>query len=124
VGDVAELQTGYEVPQENGNRMGTRWVSLRDGEGKTGLRAIASGGDDWSRNCDREFSFLVTTHSVESLQGAAHPCDLVEESATLVRLDAKVAGVGTGACGPGVRGDLLVGVEGMRFGFVLEALGG
>ncbi|MCV5153381.1 beta-galactosidase small subunit, partial [Escherichia coli] len=49
-----------------------------------------------------------------------HPCDLVEEDATLLRLDAKVAGVGTAACGPGVREDLLVKVEEMKFSFVLE----
>lgn len=126
VDSVDELQTVYEVPQENGNRMGTRWVSISTGDGDrtTGLRAIASDEGGWSANADRQFSFLATRHSTESLQGAAHPCDLVEEVATLVRLDAKVAGVGTGACGPGVREDLLVGVGEMRFGFVLEALGG
>lgn len=116
VDSVEELQTVYEVPQENGNRMATRWVSIG------GLRAIASDEGDWSANCESEFSFLATRHSAEALQGAAHPCDLVEGEATLVRLDAKVAGLGTAACGPGVREDLLVKVEEMRFGFVLEAV--
>lgn len=123
VDSVDELQTDYEVPQENGNRMGTRWVSISDGQSKTGLRAIASEKGDWSANTDREFSFLATRHSAETIQLAAHPCDLFQENATLVRLDAKVAGVGTAACGPGVREDLLAKVEEMKFGFVLEALG-
>jgi beta-galactosidase len=48
---------------------------------------------------------------------------LVDGAATVLRLDAKVAGVGTGACGPAVREDLLVKTEEMKFGFVLEAIG-
>jgi beta-galactosidase len=40
-----------------------------------------------------------------------------------LRLDGRVAGVGTAACGPGVREDLLVPVEEMEFGFRLEAVG-
>lgn len=117
---VADMQTGYDVPQENGNRMATRWVEV-SGDGVR-LRAAASEeGGDWSSNLDREFSFVTTRHSAETLQGAAHPCDLVEEDATLLRLDAKVAGVGTAACGPGVREDLLVKVEEVNFEFVLAA---
>lgn len=120
VDHVADLQTPYEVPQENGNRMGTRWVSIREPQG-VGLRAFAGTGQ-WSKNCDRHFSFVATRHSAKTLEGAKHPCDLVEEDATLLRLDAKVAGVGTAACGPGVREDLLVKVEDMRFTFDLEPL--
>lgn len=41
-----------------------------------------------------------------------------------MRLDARVVGVGTGACGPRVREDALVKVEPMEFSFVLEALRG
>ena len=99
-------------------------MSIGDDGNKTGLRAIASEKGDWSANTDREFSFLATRHSAESIQGANHPCDLVEEDATVVRLDAKIAGLGTAACGPGVREDLLVKVEDIKFGFVLEALVG
>lgn len=120
---VAELQTPYEVPQENGNRMATRWVQVAEPHG-AGIRAVAGDRGEWSGNCDREFSWLATRHSTETLQTAKHPCDLVEEEATLLRLDAKVAGVGTAACGPGVREDLLVKVQDMKFSFVLEAVGG
>ncbi|KAJ4388248.1 Beta-galactosidase (Lactase) [Neurospora sp. IMI 360204] len=120
VDHVADLQTPYEVPQENGNRMGTRWVTIREPQG-AGLRAIA-GHDEWSDNCERNFSFAATRHSATALEEAKHPCDLVEEDATLLRLDAKVAGVGTAACGPGVREDLLVKVEEMSFSFDLEPL--
>ncbi|KAL0475073.1 beta-galactosidase [Neurospora intermedia] len=120
VDHVADLQTPYEVPQENGNRMGTRWVAIHEPQG-TGLRAIAGDGE-WSDNCERNFSFVATRHSAKALEEAKHPRDLVEEDATLLRLDAKVAGVGTAACGPGVREDLLVKVEEMKFSFQLEPL--
>jgi beta-galactosidase len=126
---VADMHTPYEVPQEDGNRMGTRWVSVREqgcgGEG-SGVRAAAAAadGEEWSGNCEKEgFSFRVGRYSDRAVQEARHPCDLVEEEATLLRLDGRVAGVGTGACGPAVWEVLLVPVEEMRFGFVLEAVG-
>lgn len=114
VDSVAELHTPYEVPQEDGNRMGTRWVSLTDAHG-AGLRA--TGGEDG------EFSFRASRFADKTVQDAKHPCDLVEEDATLLRLDARVAGVGTAACGPGVRDDLLVKTEPVKFGFLLEPVG-
>lgn len=126
VDSVAELHTPYEVPQEGGNRMGTRWVSIREpGSYGGGVRVIAAGDGEWSGNCERKFSFKAGRFSDEVVQAAKHPCDLVEEEdgATLLRLDGRVAGVGTGACGPAVREDLMVSVEEMKFGFVLEGLG-
>ncbi|KAJ9132113.1 Beta-galactosidase [Pleurostoma richardsiae] len=114
-GSVSELQTPYEVPQENGNRMETRWVSLAEDQG-VGIRAR-------SLDSAATFSWAASHHRTETIQAAAHPPDLVEEDATLLRLDAKVAGVGTGACGPAVREDLKVKVEPTSFAFILEAMG-
>ncbi|KAK4193170.1 beta-galactosidase [Podospora australis] len=111
--------TPYDVPQENGNRMGTKWVTVKDSHGR-GLRAVASAEEGWSTNAKREFSFGASRHSTKTIEEASHPCDLKEEDATLLRLDADVAGVGTAACGPGVREDLLVRTEEIKFGFVLE----
>lgn len=113
---VAALQTGYEVPQENGNRMETRWVRLGDAFG-AGVKASSAGEDQGT------FNWAVSHHSIQTVHEARHPPDLVEEDATLLRLDHKVAGVGTAACGPGVREDLKVEVEDIRFGFVLESVG-
>lgn len=118
---VADLQTPYEVPQENGNRMGTRWVTVGDAHGSA-IRATAGDAAEWSDNCERNFSWVATRHSIKSVESAKHPCDLVEEEATFLRLDASVAGVGTAACGPGVREDLLVQVAEAKFTFVLESL--
>lgn len=120
---IADLHTPYEVPQEGGNRMATRWVSLSESgrSGAHGIRAVAVAAEDTSSG--DEFSFAVTAHDPFIVGRARHPCDLVEEAASVLRLDARVAGVGTGACGPAVREDLLVKTEEMKFGFVLEAVG-
>ncbi|KAK1829970.1 glycoside hydrolase [Podospora conica] len=122
---IDELQTPYEVPQENGNRMGTRWVKLFEPQG-SGLRAAASGGPFALSPGDgtQDFNWAASRHGAKALEAARHPCDLVEEDAILLRLDARVAGVGTGACGPGVREEALAKVEPMGFSFVLEALVG
>lgn len=112
VESVRDLQTGYEVPQENGNRMETSWVRVSDAHG-AGVKAKGSSPFNW----------VATNHSIETVHAARHPPDLVEEDATLLRLDHKVAGVGTAACGPGVREDLLVHVQEMKFGFVLDSVG-
>ncbi|KAL2161730.1 hypothetical protein VTH06DRAFT_8292 [Thermothelomyces fergusii] len=136
---VDALETPYEVPQEGGNRMGTRWVTLRErGPAGAGLRVTKAEGK-WSSNCEGEpaattaaaaaaadvggFSFRAGRYRDAVVAAARHPCDLVPEDATLLRLDARVAGVGTGACGPGVREDLLVPVNEYEFGFLLEPVG-
>ncbi|KAK3362418.1 glycoside hydrolase family 2 protein [Lasiosphaeria hispida] len=123
--DVAELHTPYEVPQEGGNRMATKWVYVGEANGYSGLKAVAGSAEDWSENCGRDqgFSWRVSRYSDAVVEGAKHPCDLEEDGATLVRLDARVAGVGTAACGPGVREDLLVKVEETRFAFILDGVG-
>jgi len=66
------------------------------------------------------FDFTATKHSAQTIEHAAHPCDLVEDESTLLRLNAAVAGLGTGACGPGIREDHMVRPSEASFGFVLE----
>lgn len=117
VESVAELHTPYEVPQEGGNRMGTRWVAVTDAQGG-GLRVTGRGMEE-----DGAFSFKAGRYADRMVQEAKHPVDLVEEDATLLRLDARVAGVGTAACGPGVREDFLVKTTAMEFSFKIEPVG-
>ena len=117
---VPDLQTPYDVPQENGNRMDSRWLKLTGNTG-AGIQAtpMAAGGAG-SRPL-ASFSWAASHHSPETIESAKHPPDLFEEDATILRLDAKVAGVGTAACGPGVREHQLVTVEEMSFGFKIES---
>ncbi|EAQ93023.1 hypothetical protein CHGG_01258 [Chaetomium globosum CBS 148.51] len=129
-----QLGAGYEVPQEGGNRMGTSWVHVFEGKGRLlmlrggGIRVVREGvlrvGEGGGVDGEKGgFSFRVGRVADRVVQAARHPCDLVEEEATLLRLDGRVAGVGTAACGPGVREDLVVPVQEMEFGFRLEAVG-
>jgi beta-galactosidase len=116
---IKDLYTPYDVPQEYGNRMDTRWVRF------TGLNRQGRGFKALRINSGKEaglFSFVAKRHSDTNIEEAKHPCDLVEDNATLLRLDAKVAGVGTGACGPAVREDLKVRPEEFEFTFLLERI--
>ncbi|KAF6784602.1 glycosyl hydrolase family 2, partial [Colletotrichum musicola] len=119
---VPELHQHYEVPQEGGNHLEARYVRLTEGHGR-GIRATPADASLWTEEDWRRFSFQVSRYSTATVENAAHPCDLFEDDATLLRLDARVAGVGTAACGPNVREDLKVHVEDFKFGFVLERVG-
>lgn len=117
---VRELHQHYEVPQEGANRMEARYIEVTD-DHVAGLRVTPSSAESWSGAVRRNFSWQASHYTSEMVRDAKHPCDLEEEDATLLRLDANVMGVGSAACGPGVRDDLLVKTEDVRFGFVLEA---
>lgn len=135
IDDVAELQTPYDVPQENGNRMHTRWLELTgDGAAALVLRVTSIGclpktPDDErrpgrsDRMKDTKFSFTATRYLAKDVERAAHACDLVEmKDTTLLRLDAEVSGVGTGACGPGPMEDMMVKTGPKTFGFLLQII--
>lgn len=117
---TAQLHTPYEVPQENGNRMETRWVRMTDqyGAGIQATRLPNSVNENESL-----FQWSAGRFSAASIEKAKHPRDLVEEKSVLWRLDVESRGVGSGACGPAVmeRYDLLC--KDKAFEFRLEALG-
>lgn len=125
------LAVAYDVPQENGNRMATRWLRLGSGSGggsdpanHVGLRVTTTtpAPGPGPETGLPAFSWTATRHSPHALEKARHPCDLVAEEATLLTLAHRVAGVGSAACGPGVREDLKVVVgEEEEFEFVLES---
>ncbi|CAG1982486.1 unnamed protein product [Fusarium graminearum] len=110
---VDGLEVPYDVPQGHGNRMETRWVRVVDADGH-GIRA--------SRRDQSTFDWTGSRLSDETVEKAKHPCDLVREEATLLNLSAKVAGVGSATCGPGVREDLKVKVEPISYEFVLQRI--
>ncbi|GAB3653786.1 glycoside hydrolase family 2 TIM barrel-domain containing protein [Glycomyces tarimensis] len=87
---VAELQTPYVHPQENGSRADVRWASL-SGDGRE-LRVLGA----------PRFAFTARPWSSEDLDKAEHPTDLVERDRLYVNVDAALQGIGTASCGPGV----------------------
>ncbi|CAK7242833.1 MAG: Beta-galactosidase (Lactase) [Sporothrix thermara] len=124
-----DLQTPYEVPQENGNHMRTGWMIAADDQDvetrQMGFRATLTADAEENDKLASGFSWAAGPYSAEVLDKAAHPCDLTgkeDPDAVLLRLDARVAGVGSAACGPGVRPDLLAKVDSIAFSFTLESL--
>ncbi|QSZ31453.1 hypothetical protein DSL72_001018 [Monilinia vaccinii-corymbosi] len=112
--DVDQLHTPYDVPQENGNRMSTRWVKMTNSYG-VGIKASSSGNP-------KTFQWAATRYSPTKLQKARHPKDLVKEKNVLWRLDAEAAGVGSAACGPGVKEEFQVKCDEKEFEFVFEKI--
>jgi beta-galactosidase len=90
-GTVADMQTPYLFPQENGSRIDVRWASLADPDG-AGMRFVGA----------PHFAFTVRPWTSEDLDAAAHPTDLVERDRLYVNLDADLHGMGSASCGPGV----------------------
>ena len=116
--DIASLQTIYDIPQENGNRTDTAWMELLTPDG-TGFRARPQGSTVVNGGSEN-LNWMASRYSDETVEAARHPCDLVEEDVVFVRLDDRVAGVGTAACGPGPMDDCLVKVQDVTFGMLLE----
>ncbi|GAB3601554.1 glycoside hydrolase family 2 TIM barrel-domain containing protein [Microbacterium tumbae] len=87
---VAGLQESYLRPQDNGVRA------------DTGVLAIAH-GDRWLVVEGEPFAFSLRPWTDAELAAATHPHELPAGTGRLVlSLNARVHGVGTAACGPGV----------------------
>jgi beta-galactosidase len=88
---VDSLATPYVRPQENGNRMQARRLSLLDDTGQilgvTGYPHV---------------DFTVRRWSPEQLTAARHLPDLVPDGRSYVHLDAAHHGTGSASCGPPV----------------------
>lgn len=122
---IEQLHTSYEVPQENGNRMQTRWVKILDARGNgikatSSLSLTSSEADKVAGTDGRLLNWQVSQYSPQAIENAKHPRDLVEDEFHWLRIDAEVAGVGTAACGPGVGEKYRVKCEEKRFGVVLD----
>ncbi|MEU4603230.1 glycoside hydrolase family 2 TIM barrel-domain containing protein [Kribbella sp. NPDC023972] len=86
---VAELQTPYVRPQENGHRIDTRWAALTTPTGSVRIDAVGT-----------LFGLTVRDWTTHDLETAKHTADLTPGDTTYVTLDIAQTGVGTAACGP------------------------
>jgi beta-galactosidase len=86
---AGSLATSYVRPQENGNRMHARRLSLSGPAG----RALTVTGYP-------HVDFTVRRWSPELLAAARHTPDLVPDGRTYVHLDAAHHGIGSASCGP------------------------
>jgi beta-galactosidase len=115
---TAELHTPYEVPQEGGNRMETRWLHVHDSRG-WGLR-VTRVKEESDKQPTELFQWVATRYSAEAVEAARHAPELVPEKRVRLRLDAESCGVGTGACGPRTLDMYRVKCEERKFGFDLQ----
>ena len=118
--DAAGLAVPYIVPQENGNRHGTRWLELYSAAGRTpgaaqgaalaasagaSRDAAAGGAPSLAVEGARPFDFSISPYSDEELWEGRHwdalrPFGEALAEGAWLHLDAAQRGVGTATCGP------------------------
>jgi beta-galactosidase len=103
---VDELGVPYILPQENGNRTGTRALALTDADG----RRFSVSGRAWRDDIDIDsvgsvvtgpgFDFTASHVGANQLYAARHWYEIQPQPETLLCLDVAQRGLGTAACGP------------------------
>ena len=88
---LAELQTPYVRPQENGNRRAVRWARLSRPDGAV-LSILG----------DPVVDLTVRPWSTAALVRARHTCDLRPDGRIHLHADAAHHGLGSASCGPPV----------------------
>jgi beta-galactosidase len=91
VRQLAEMETPYVFPQENGNRSDVRWVTLT-GPAGAGLRAEGR----------PLLCFSAHRNTPEEYEAAKHTVELAPRDEIVLILDHRQNGLGTAICGPGV----------------------
>jgi beta-galactosidase len=106
--------------------MGARWVQMVDERGngvratRTTTSSLVPQMSERGRD-DEQFHWAASRYSAAELTGARHPHELVASPDTIFwRLDVETAGVGTGACGPGVMEKYQVQCREVEFEFRLD----
>ena len=94
----------YVRPQEHGNHMKTKLLNIEDKIEFTG----------------NNFEFNVSNYSIEQTQNAQHTDEFGESTATHVRIDYKVSGVGSSSCGPDILPEYTVNEKSIAFNFELN----
>ncbi|MFH8337647.1 glycoside hydrolase family 2 TIM barrel-domain containing protein [Streptomyces sp. AM6-12] len=102
---VADLQTPYVRPQENGARIDVRWAELG------GLRVEG----------DPVFLLTARRWTTEQLDAATHRTDLVPGDTVWVNLDHAQHGIGSQSCGPGPLPPYQLRAEPTEFSFVFSS---
>jgi beta-galactosidase len=91
---VDEQYYPYVYPQENGNRIDTRWVAITNDEGR-GLLVIGDPGDE-----SPFLNFSALHYSIGDLEQATHINEVTRSNETFLTLDYVQAGLGGASCGP------------------------
>jgi hypothetical protein len=104
--NVGDMYFPYIRPQEHGNRGNVKWAAVGDILGR-GLAVKAA-------TC---FEFCASHLSTADLTGATHANELVPRKETMIRVDFKNGGLGSGSCGPYTLPKYMVDDKHMRYSF-------
>ncbi|MCR5699459.1 MAG: hypothetical protein K6G52_07445, partial [Treponemataceae bacterium] len=85
--------THYPRPQDSGNHLRTKVVTLTD-DAQHGIRI--------EDRTDQGFIFQALPYSEAQLRSVTHDCDLRPEEEISLNLDCAMLGIGNSSCGPGV----------------------
>lgn len=105
---VAQMHEDYIRPQENGSHCGCRYVQA---ESPTGARLRVEA---------ESFSFNLSEYTQEELIRKKHNYELEKSGYTVLCVDYKMSGSGSGSCGPQLRGEYQCCEEQMEFTFALR----
>ena len=83
--DADSEYVNYVMPQEHGNHINTKELSIKDG-----LTFVA----------ETKMDINVSHYSAHVLMKAKHQDEITKDENTIIRIDYKNSGVGTNACGP------------------------
>jgi len=108
-GLVEELSENYEKPQENGNRMDSRWFSLKNTLGQ----GIFFGGLN-------TFNFSASYYNADQLEKSRHLYQLKREGLINVNIDFKQSGLGSASCGPIPEDKYILKVNSNSFSFTFS----
>lgn len=86
--NVQKMFTPYVVPQANGNRMDTSWVSLTDDRGQGFLATHPD-----------TFNFSTSYYEEQMIDQALHTNELVESDYVMLNIDYKQNALGSFSCG-------------------------
>jgi len=90
--NALELFEQHVVPQDNGNRGDTRWMTLKSDKSDVGLFVTMR----------EPFNFSIYNYDDDNLTAARRINQLEPKEFLTVNIDYKVAPIGTATCGPGV----------------------
>ena len=110
---VDGLWENYIVPEENGNRSDTRWLTISNEKGQ-GL--LVTG--------DSLFNFSAYHYTDRNIEDAKHTVELEKQDFVTFNLDHLQQGLGTATCGPSCFPQYVVPVHAMHFTMRLKPFAG
>ncbi|MCD8300384.1 MAG: DUF4981 domain-containing protein [Clostridiales bacterium] len=106
--NVADMHEDYIRPQENGSHYDCQYVII--------------GGDDARLLVydEEPFSFNASEYTAEELTARAHNWELIKSGQTILCIDYRQSGIGSGSCGPQLAGKYRLNAEHYSYGFHIK----